>query len=90
MASIEVGTRVIDVDGVQAHILEVLKTSTPWSGDEYHVVVKLTWNNVSTRNFTIDVKNERELIAKLRIEASKMKLFKFLHGEEALRKVATS
>jgi len=90
MASIEVGTKVIEIDGVEAHILEVLKTSAPWRGDEYHVVVKLTWNDISTRNFTIDVKNEKELITKLRIEVSKLKLFKFLHGEEALRKVATS
>ena len=85
---VELGPRELEVDGARVTILEVLKTSTPWLGDEYHVVVRIRLGGVTSKPFTIDVRGERELIEKLRVEIAKMKLFKFIHGEEEFRRVA--
>ena len=56
------------------HILEVIRLRMPNGGHSYHVTCMLTWNNITTRPFFVDVRDLDELERKLMIELDKLKM----------------
>jgi len=86
-ATIQVPPFSIRIDGAEATILEVLKTQLV-SGDVwYHVVVKLRYKGVSSRNYTLDVKDMNNLINKLKIEISKLRFIELAYGINEVKRI---
>jgi len=79
----------IDVDGVEVTVFEVLKTQLV-SGDVwYHVVVQLKYKNMVSRRYTLDVKDMKHLINKLKIEVTKLKFIELAYGLNELKRLMT-
>lgn len=77
---------VIEVDNCLAHILEVLRHDAPW-GTEYTVSIKLECGPVRTRVFNLTVENTEQLKAKLLAEVTKLRLMRFIYGDDHTREI---
>lgn len=75
------------VDDVPVRILEVLKTSLDPENPWYHVTVQITYKGIKSRIYTLDVKNMKDLIKKLKIEITKIKIIERAYGREELRRL---
>jgi len=80
----------IDVDGVEATVFEVLKTQLVSGEVWYHVVVQLKYKNIVSKRYTLDVKDMKNLINKLKVEVSKIKFIELTYGLNELKRVMTS
>jgi len=67
------GTVSIQIGNAQAHILEVTKRQLPNGEVFYHVSCYVTYKNYVSPVFSLRVKDEKELLFKLRVEVAKMK-----------------
>lgn len=77
---------IIDMGPCKAHVLEVLRHDAPW-GTEYTVALKLQCGGVKTRVFNLTVQNTEQLKAKILAEAAKLRIMRFIYGEEYTREV---
>lgn len=66
----------IEVDGCTATILESLEYETMKKEKRYFVAVKVKCRDMESPVFRLDVKNEEELLWKLRAEIAKAKLIR--------------
>lgn len=64
----------LKIDNCIATLIESLKYETIYRETRYFVAVKVKCNNKESPIFRVDVKNEEELMWKLRSEISKLKL----------------
>jgi len=86
-AVIQVPPFSLSIDGVEATILEVLKTQLI-SGDVwYHVVVKLRYKGIDSRNYTLDVKDMNNLVDKLKVEVSKIRFIELAYGINEVKRI---
>ena len=76
-----------ELEGCTVYILETIKTKRVDGSEEYHVTVKIKWNNIESKIFSLDVKDNKELKAKLLAEISKMKLMKYILGDDLTKKI---
>jgi hypothetical protein len=79
----------VEIDGYQVDILEVVKTQLV-SGDKwYHVVVQVNYKGIKSRRYTLDVKNEQDLINKLKVELTKIRFIDYAYGTTELKRLIT-
>jgi len=75
------------VDEVTVRVLEVLKTELdpqyPW----YHVVVQINYHGIKSRIYSLDVRNTKDLVKKLKIEVTKIKMLEYMYGREELKRL---
>ncbi|MEM2249829.1 MAG: hypothetical protein QXP16_03945 [Candidatus Bathyarchaeia archaeon] len=76
----------ITVDGVPVTILEVLKTQLISGETHYHVAVRFNYKGVTSRTVSLHVKDMKELVNKLKIEVTKIKLVDYAYGIEEVRR----
>lgn len=79
----------IEVDGFQVDVLEVLKTQLISGDTWYHVVVQINYKGIKSRRYTLDVKNEKDLLNKLKIEITKVKFIEYAYGINELKRLIT-
>jgi len=72
--TVSVGSRTLQIDSAQVHILEVTKRQLVTGDVFYHVSCYVTYKNFVSPVFALRVKDEKELLFKLRVEVNKMKL----------------
>jgi len=77
------------VDGFEVQILESIKTPLPPNRTIYHVVVSINYKGVKSKPYTLQVSDERDLVRKLRIEITKLKLVELEYGIETVRDIIT-
>lgn len=77
----------IEVDGVFVQVIEVLKTSLVSGESYYHVVVSVNYKGIKSRRFTLDVRNEKELVNKLKVEIAKIKMIEYCYGLSEVRRL---
>jgi hypothetical protein len=79
----------IQIDDCEATVLEVLKTSLVGGVTWYHVVVQLNYKGVKSRRFTLDVKDEKHLINRLKSEVTKLKFIEYASGLAEVKRLIT-
>jgi len=77
----------IDVDRFKVTLYEVMK-STLISGETwYHVVVSIDYKGIRSRRYTLDAKSMKDLINKLKIEITKLKVVEYSEGLEEVERL---
>jgi len=77
----------VEVEGAIATILEVSKTE-PVPGEAwYHASIQIEYKGMRSRTFTLDARDEKDLLDKLKIEVTKLKYMELAYGTEYLRRV---
>lgn len=79
----------IELDDCIVDILEVTKTTLISGEAWYHVAVRINYRGLKSRRFTVDVRSERELKDKLRVEIAKVKFIYYAYGIEEVRRLIT-
>jgi len=79
----------IEVDEIPVTIIEVLKTALISGETWYHVVVQINYKGIKSRRYTLDVKSEQDLINKLKIEITKLKIIEYTYGLPEVRRFIT-
>lgn len=79
----------IEVDGVIAEVLEVMEHILFGSYTSYSVSLRLHYKGIKTKVFTLDCKDLKDLLNKLKIEISKIKFFEIALGFNELRRLIT-
>jgi len=80
----------IKVDDAVATVWEVIPITFPTGEKYYHVTLTITYKGIKSKKFFLDVRNNKELINKLKIELTKLKFIEYAYGGEALRAVMTT
>jgi len=75
------------VDDVPVRILEVLKTSLDPKNPWYHVVVQIIYKGIKSRIYTLDVRNTKDLVKKLKVEITKIKMLEYVYGRDELKRI---
>jgi len=75
----------VEVDGALVHILEILRLRSPSGDGGYVAVCKIEMGGIRTRNFPITFRTQEELREKLRTEVAKIKITRFLYGDDFVR-----
>jgi hypothetical protein len=88
-ASFQIPPFFIEVDEIPVTIIEVLKTTLISGETWYHVVVQINYKGIKSRRYTLDVKSEQDLINKLKIEITKIKVIEYTHGLPEVRRLIT-
>jgi len=75
----------LEIDGAKIYILEV--TEREWIDKKKHYLVSciIEYRNYRSQVFTLDVTSNKELMAKLKTEVAKIKLFLKSGKRELLR-----
>ena len=77
----------IEVDDAIVTVWEVIRTQPVGGRASYHTVVSLKYRGIESKRFHIDAKDTKDLINKLKIELTKLKMIEYTYGKEALKKV---
>lgn len=76
-----------EVDGVPVQLVESSRHELV-SGEVWHVVsVKVIYKGIHSRPFPLFVRNERELINKLKVEITKLKFIEHAHGIDEVKRL---
>ena len=70
---VAIGTKTIQIQDAQAHILEVVKQQRLDGTVFYNVSCYVTYKNFMSPIFMLHVQNEQQLLFQLRVEVSKFK-----------------
>jgi len=79
----------IIVEGVPVRILEVLKTALDPQNPWYHVAVQISYRGVQSRIYTLDVRDTKDLVKKLKVEIAKIKMAEYVYGREELKRLVS-
>jgi len=79
----------IEVDGCRVQIIEVLKSELSPDYIWYHVVVSINYNDIWSRRYSLDVKDMKDLVNKLKIEITKIKMIDYGYGIEEVKRLIT-
>ena len=79
----------IEVDDAIVTVWEVIKTQPVGGRPNYHVVVSFRYRGIESKRYGIDAKDTKDLINKLKIELTKLKMIEYTYDKETLRKVMT-
>ena len=77
----------IEVDGYLVDIIEVLKLESFSGSVTFSVSVRINYKGIKSRVFSLDVRNESELIKKLKIEITKIKFMELTYGLDEVRRI---
>lgn len=77
------------VDGVEWTILESVKQPIISGEMYYRVVVYVNYKGVKSKAFSLFVKDEKDLLNKLKVETTKIKFMDYSYGLEYVKKVIT-
>jgi len=77
----------IEVDGIPVEVLEVLKSELISGDTWYHVVVRIIYNGIKSRRYTLDVKDIKDLTNKLKIEITKIKFIDYAYGIDQVKEL---
>jgi len=77
----------IIVDETTVRVLEVLKTELDPQNPWYHVVVQINYHGIKSRIYSLDVRNTKDLVKKLKIEITKIKMLEYMYGREELKRL---
>jgi len=77
----------IMVDGIPITIHEVLKTELEPGNPWYHVVVQINYHGIKSRIYGLDVRTMKDLIKKLKIEITKIKVLEYVYGRDELKRL---
>jgi len=77
----------VEVDGVRVQILESSK-HTLLTGETWYIVsCRIIYKGITSKIFPLFVRNEEDLVNKLKIEITKIKFLDYAYGLEEVRKV---
>jgi hypothetical protein len=77
----------LEVDGIQAQLIEVSKHQLV-SGETWYIAsVKIIYKGIHSKVFPLYVKNTQDLINKLKIEITKIKFIDYAYGIEEVKKI---
>jgi len=79
----------IEVDGFKVTLHEVLKSGLVSGEWWYHVVVSIDYKGIRSRRYTLDVRNTKELMNKLKIEITKLKVIEYSEGLSEVKRLIT-
>lgn len=79
----------IEVDGAVAEILEVLEHKLFGTYQLYTVSMRLIYKGIKTKVFSLDCKDFKDLLNKLKIEVTKIKFFEIALGFNEMRRLIT-
>lgn len=79
----------LNVDDVVVEVLEVLEHKIDGQLLCYTVSMRLRYKGIKSKVFAIDCKNMGDLINKIKVEISKLKLFEIVMGFPELRRIIT-
>jgi hypothetical protein len=77
----------IMVDDVPVTILEVVKSELDPNNPWYHVVVQIIYKGIKSRVYSLDVRNTKDLVKKLKVEITKIKMLEYIYGKEELKRL---
>jgi len=77
----------VEVDGARALILEVSRTEVVPGDVWYHASVQIEYKGMRSKTFTLDARDEEDLLTKLKVEVTKLKFMEYAYGTEFLRRV---
>jgi len=77
----------VEVDGVPATIYEVSKHEITPELKIYSASVQITYKGMPSKIFTIDAYSEDDLMAKLKIEVTKIKFMELAYGLDFVKRV---
>jgi len=77
------------VDGVPCTLWETLKVS-PLGGEPHFIcVVSINYLGVESKRWSIPAKDMKDLINKLKVEITKLKIIEYEKGVDAVRRILT-
>jgi hypothetical protein len=77
----------VEVDGVTVQVVEVSKRELHTGETTYIVSVKIIYKGIHTRVFPMFVKNTQELVNKLKVEITKIKMVEYSYGLEEVKRL---
>jgi hypothetical protein len=79
----------IKVDGIKVEIVEVSEQKLV-SGDKFYIVsCRVHYDSIESRTFPLFVSDMKDLINKLKVEITKLKIIEYSYGIEHVKKVIT-
>jgi uncharacterized membrane protein YcfT len=86
-ATIQVPPFFIEIDGYPVQVLEVIKSELI-SGDVwYHVVISIFYKEIKSKRYSLDVKDTKDLINKLKLEITKIKFTDYAYGLDEVKRL---
>lgn len=79
----------IKVDGYLVDILEVLRRELVTGDVLFFVVVQIHYKGITSRRYTLCVRDEKELENKLKIEITKIKFIELAYGLKEVERLIT-
>jgi len=79
----------MDVDGFKITLHEVLKTKLISGHEWYHAVVSIDYKGIRSRRYTLDVRDMKDLVKKLKVEITKLKVVEYAEGLSEVRRLIT-
>jgi len=79
----------IEVDGFKVTLYEVLRSRLITGESWYHVVVSIDYKGTRSRRYTLNVKDMKDLVRKLKIEITKLKMVEYSEGLSEVRRLIT-
>jgi len=75
------------VDEARVDVLEISRSRLIDGSEMYHVVIRVNYKGVTSRAYTLDVRDGDDLVYKATVEVNKIKWFEYIYGLNELRKV---
>lgn len=91
MASIEVRLlpTYLEIDGIVVEVLEILHHKLSEDYHLYTVSARINYKGIKSKVFSIDCKDIKDLMNKLKIEITKIKFMELVLGLPELRRIIT-
>lgn len=88
-STIQITPFFMEIDGVTVEVLEASKTEFVWGETTYTVSVKIIYKGIHSKVFPLFVKNLNDLINKLKVEITKVKVLEYTYGLDEVKRVIT-
>jgi len=77
----------LEVDGCKVQVLEVLKSQLVSGATWYHIAVIIDYKGIKSRRYTLNVRDTKDLLNKLKVEITKIKFIDYGYGLAEVRRL---
>lgn len=75
------------IGDARVDVLEILKSRLVDGSEIYHAVIRIVYKGITSKNFTLDIKDSDDLVNKATVEVNKIKWFEYNYGLNELKRV---
>jgi len=70
-------------------LIELSKQEPVWGEPYYIASVKIIYKGIASRTFPLFVRDQRDLLNKLKVEITKIKFIDYMYGLDEVRRIIT-